>query len=51
MKKEPAKSPDGHPLFASIIDAFAADRNVAVGKMFGSIGLKVSGKCVNARVR
>lgn len=44
MKKKPAKSPAADPLFASIIDAFTADRNVTVGKMFGSIGLKVSGK-------
>ncbi len=44
MKKQPTGSPDADPLFASIIAAFAADRTVTVGKMFGSVGLKVHGK-------
>lgn len=44
MRRQPTKSPDADPLFASIIDAFAAGRNVTAGEMFGSIGLKIGGK-------
>lgn len=44
MKKKEAKSPDGDPLFAPIVEAFAGDRRVTHGRMFGSSGLKVGGK-------
>lgn len=42
MKKKAEPAVDD--VFAPIVDAFAADRNVTVGKMFGSSGLKVGGK-------
>jgi TfoX/Sxy family transcriptional regulator of competence genes len=32
------------PGFAPIVEAFARDREVTQGKMFGSVGLKVKGK-------
>lgn len=55
MKKTPKKArpkaaaPDPRadivdPSFAPIVEAFAKDRQVAQGKMFGSLGLKVNGK-------
>lgn len=34
----------GDRLFAPVVAAFAGDRKVASGRMFGSIGLKVDGK-------
>lgn len=48
MKKMPKKktAADGEvdPLFAPIARTFEKDREVTVGKMFGSAGLKVNGK-------
>lgn len=50
MKKAAKKTPtasaadDLDPSFAPIVEAFARDREVSRGKMFGSVGLKVSGK-------
>ncbi len=42
---EPSAGRDvDHPSFAPVIEAFAGDRKVRQGKMFGSVGLKVNGK-------
>ena len=37
-------TPDVDPRFARVADAFARDPQVTYGKMFASMGLKVSGK-------
>jgi len=44
--KPPAAAPPPtlDPAFAAVADAFAGDRDVTVGKMMASIGLKVRGK-------
>lgn len=44
MKKKPAKSPDADPLLAPIVEAFSGNRDVTLGRVFGSSGLKVGGK-------
>lgn len=43
-KKQGTTSPDADALFAPVAEAFAGDRHVTLGKMFGSTGLKVGGK-------
>jgi len=45
-RKTPAATADGQldPQLVPIARAFEDDRNVSLGKMFGSIGLKVNGK-------
>ena len=52
-KQKPATPADGEfdPLFALIARAFEKDRDVTVGKMFGSAGLKVNGKVFAMVVR
>jgi hypothetical protein len=40
----PPAHADANPSFTSIIDLFAADRSVGLGRMFGAEGLKVNGK-------
>ena len=32
------------PRFAAIVSAFAGDQAISLGKMFGSVGLKINGK-------
>jgi TfoX/Sxy family transcriptional regulator of competence genes len=46
MKKKPAAMANGEldPGFVPLARAFEKDREVTVGKMFGSTGLKVNGK-------
>ncbi len=39
-----ARQDAGDPRFAPVIDAFAGDRRVSRGRMFGSVGVKVNGK-------
>jgi TfoX/Sxy family transcriptional regulator of competence genes len=44
-KKTAGKAPDlDDPRFLPVIEAFAGDRQVTRGRMFGSVGLKVNGK-------
>ena len=44
-KKTANRAPDADdPKFQPVIDALAGDRHVTRGRMFGSTGLKVSGK-------
>jgi len=52
-KKKTATAADGEadPLLAPIAQAFEKDRDVTVGKMFGSAGLKVNGKVFAMVVR
>jgi len=61
MKKRPKPAPAKRAAptgdddrFAPVIQAFADERGVSSGKMFGSVGLKVNGKvfamCVKGRL-
>lgn len=46
LEKKTAAAANGEldPLFVPLARAFEKDREVTVGKMFGSVGLKVNGK-------
>jgi TfoX/Sxy family transcriptional regulator of competence genes len=51
-KKKTATEDAGQdPGFAPIIQAFAKDSDVSLGKMFGAVGLKVNGKVFAMVVR